>query len=214
VAVPWERRGEIGLLSALVETTQTVLTQPTLFFRNLSPTGGMGGPLLYAVIVGYVGAAAAALYNYVANALMPGGFGGFGGSPELERLRPFIEGPGVLVGTLIFGPVLVVFEVFVWSGLVHVCLLLFGGARRGFEATVRVVCFAQAANLAKLIPFCGGVLGFVYLVALLTVGLSEGHGTSRGKAFAAVVAPLVLCCCCLLGLGGMAAVMVGSAFQR
>jgi hypothetical protein len=212
--VPWERRDQIGLLSALVETTQAVLTQPTAFFRTLSPSGGMGGPLLYAVIVGYVGAAAAALYNYVANALMPGGFGGLGGSPEWERLRPFFEGPGVLIGTLLLGPLMVLFEVFVWSGVTHVLLLLLGGARRGFEATVRVVCFAQAANLAKVVPFCGGILGFIYLVGLLTVGLSEVHGTSRGKAAAAVLLPMVLCCCCVMGLGFMAAMMVGSAFQR
>ena len=97
-------------------------------------------------------------------------------------MRPFLEGPGVLIGTLFLGPLLVIFEVAVWAGLVHVTLLLLGGARRGFEATARTVCFAEAANLAKIIPFCGGVIAFIFFLVLSVIGVSETHGISRGKA--------------------------------
>src|SRR5688500_16638311 len=45
---PWERRHEIGLATALVETTQGVLTRPTEFFRAMPVTGGIGAPLIYA----------------------------------------------------------------------------------------------------------------------------------------------------------------------
>src|SRR5687768_3952130 len=50
---PWERRDQIGIASALVETTQRVLTAPTAFFRAMPLTGGIGGPLVYALIIGY-----------------------------------------------------------------------------------------------------------------------------------------------------------------
>jgi hypothetical protein len=208
---PWERRDRVGFVSALVETTQQILTRPSSFFRSLSPEGGVGSALVYAVVVGYVGAVAAALYNFVANALMPG-FGGFGG-PEMERLRPFLEGPGVLIGTLILGPIFVVLEVAVWSGLVHVALLVLGGARRGIETTARTVCFAEAANLAKIIPFCGGVIAFIFFIVLLVIGVSETHGISRGKATAAVLLPLFLCCCCG-ALAGFFLVTSLAALQR
>ena len=69
---PWERRDRIGFFSALIETTQQVLTQPSAFFRAMSPSGGVASPLLYAVVVGYFGAVVEALYNFVAYALMPG----------------------------------------------------------------------------------------------------------------------------------------------
>src|SRR5687768_2262196 len=52
---PWERRGQIGIGSALIETVQQVLTKPGAFFRSMPVTGGVGGPLLFGVIVGYVG---------------------------------------------------------------------------------------------------------------------------------------------------------------
>jgi hypothetical protein len=206
---PWERRNRIGFFTALIETTQQALTQPSAFFRAMSPTGGVGSPLLYAVVVGYFGAVVEALYNFVAYALMPGGFGAFGRSPEMEKLRPFLEGPGPLVATLVLGPVIVALKVFLWSVVLHVILALLGGARRGFEATCRTVCYAEATSLIKIIPFCGWIVAFIYVLAVLSIGLAEAHGTTRGKAAAAVMLPLLLCCCCLavlFGLGIMAGV--------
>jgi hypothetical protein len=198
----------VGFVSALVETTQRVLTRPTAFFRSLAPTGGMGSALLYAVVLGYLGAVAEALYNFIAYLMMGSGFGIFGSSPQMERLRPFLEGPGMLIGTLIVGPVIIVFRVFVLAGITHVCLLLLGGARHGFEATLRTVCFAEATSVARIIPFCGGIVAFVYGIVTLTIGLSEVHGISRGKAAAAVLLPFLLCCCCVvIVFGGMGMIM-------
>ena len=62
---PWERRQQIGFASALVETTQQVLGRPSDFFRRMPVTGGIGGPLLYGVIAGYVGLLASALYSFI-----------------------------------------------------------------------------------------------------------------------------------------------------
>src|SRR5436189_5543688 len=61
-STPWEQRDRIGLVSALVETTQQVLTRPTAFFRAMPVPGGIGGPLFYGVLVGYAGLVAAGIY--------------------------------------------------------------------------------------------------------------------------------------------------------
>jgi hypothetical protein len=34
-------------------------------------------------------------------------------------------------------------------------LMLLGGAKRYFEATFRVACFAQAPAVFAIVPFCG-----------------------------------------------------------
>ena len=58
---PWERRHTIGFFAALIETTKQVLTQPAAFFRSMPVTGGLGSPLLYAVIIAYVGLVASTI---------------------------------------------------------------------------------------------------------------------------------------------------------
>ena len=79
-------------------------------------------------------------------------------------------------------------------------LMLVGGADKGFEATARVCSYAQASQLAQVIPFCGGLLSLVWSLILLIVGLSTAHGISRGKAAVAVILPVVLCCAFLVAM--------------
>ena len=206
---PWERRNEIGFLTALIETTKQALTQPAAFFRSMPVTGGIGGPLLYAVIVGYVGLFASTIYNLVFRSVLTSSLSRMGGSSDVERLASYMQGGAGLVVNLIFGPLFIVMGLFLSAGIFHLALLALGGAARGFEATFRVASYSQAASIFNIIPGCGGLVGLVYTLVLLVIGLSEAHGISRGKAAAGVLVPFVLICCCCSGI--IAAAIFGMA---
>lgn len=206
---PWERRRIIGFAAGLTETTQQVLTSPEAFFRGLRVTGGIADPLLYGLIVSYIGLVAASVYRAVFSATFGSAFSRFGDQPELARFLPYLQGGVGLAANLIMGPILIVVGLFIWAGILHLLLLLLGGGARGFEATFRVLGYAAASNLLQIVPVCGGFVGGVYSLVLAIIGLSAVHGDSKGKAAAAVLLPLVLfCCCCALGLmvfaGGIA----------
>jgi hypothetical protein len=186
-----------------VETTQQVLTAPGAFFRAMAVTGGIGGPLLYALILGYAGIVVSGLYDFVLTSVTGstfGSLGGLGGGNEtLERLMPYIQGGAGLGAQLILGPLFLIAGLFLMSGIVHLVLLALGGATQGYEATLRVTCYSEAAAVFHVIPICGQALGAIYMLVLMTIGLAEAHGTTRGKAAVAVLAPIFLCCCCILG---------------
>jgi hypothetical protein len=198
---PWERRDRIGFMSALIETVQQVLASPVRFFQTMPVTGGLGGPLLFAVIVGSIGRVAAVIYQAILSGMMGSSFRF--GNPELDRFAPYLFGSGVgLVVSAIFAPVWAVITVFVISGIYHLFLLMLSGAQRGFEATFRVVCYGTASALIQIVPFCGGIVAPVYFLVLAILGLSEAHRITRGKSAAAVLLPiLILCCCCAVGIG-------------
>src|SRR5262249_15275297 len=159
--------------------------------------GGIGNPLLYSVIVGYVGLVASTIYNVVFRSVLGASLSRIGGGGEFERLAPFLHGGASLVVNLIFGPVAIVIGLFLMSGILHLVLLALAGGGRGFEATFRVASYSQAASLFNVIPLCGGLIGFVYVLVLMIIGISEAHQISRGRAAAVVLIPiLVLCCCC------------------
>jgi hypothetical protein len=209
---PWEQRDRIGFVSALVETTQQVLARPTEFFRAMPVTGGLGGPLFYGVIVGYAGLLAGAVYGAVFQAVAGPRLFDMPHRSELEKLLPYIQGGMGLVFQVILGPLLIAVGLFISSAILHLLLMLFGGAPRGFEATFRVRCYAEAASLFRLIPFCGTAIFIIYILILTIVGLSEAHRIGRGRAAAAVLVPLVLVCCCCVGaiilaLGGLASAL-------
>ena len=74
--------------------------------------------------------------------------------------------------------------------------------------------YSQAASIFNIIPGCGGLVGLVYALVLLVIGLSEAHGISRGKSAAAVLVPFVLICCCCAGLFAIVAFGMAGALGR
>lgn len=204
--VPWERRDEIGLVAALIETTKQVLTGPTDFFRRMPVAGGLGSPLLYAVIIGYLGILVSAVYSSVfmlVGGATSGAFGAFGDRPEIARMVEAFSGWGGIIGQVLFGPFGIVIALFVSTAITHVMLMLLDGAGQGFEATFRVRSYASAATVLAIVPICGGLIAAIWSLVLCIIGLAEAQRIPVWKAALAVLLPLVLCCCCCTAGIGM-----------
>jgi len=210
-SIPWEEREQRGFFGAFVENSKDVLTAPVRFFQRMPVEGGIPSPLLYGVLAGYVGLVASALYGAGFKAAIGTSLASLGGASHMDRMLGLMQGGLGLVIQIVLGPIQIVVGLFLAAAIYHLLLMLFGGARKGFEATFRVVCYAQAASLLGIIPVCGMLSG-IYVLVLNVIGLSEAHGIGRGTAAAAVLVPFLLfCCCCLAGLGVMFGGIAGLA---
>lgn len=187
---PWESRSSGIDLEAMLATVKGVLFQPAATFRSMRREGGMGGPLLFAVILGTISGWFGLLWQ------------GF-----IQSLGFLSEGVGDqwLIGYIglmviaVLMPGFVLIGAFVSSAFWHVSLFLVGGAKKSFETTFRVTAYVSGAtNLFQIIPFCGGFIGgFWYLVAMI-IGVREAHEISTGRAVLAILLPIILCCACFL----------------
>jgi hypothetical protein len=203
--IPWEDPGQPSL-NGLFETVRLLATRPGDAFRRMPITGGIGRPLFYAVAIGWLGLAV----NIAWQVLFQGAWLPFLESADelagMGAMYGLTIGSGFVLALLV--PFFIIIGVFIAAAIYHLMLLIVGGATSGFEATARVVCYAQTAHLAGLIPCCGPIFGLVWTVVLYVVGLSVAHRTSQGKALLAFVLPLVLCCVLsallLLAIGGLA----------
>lgn len=155
-------------------------------------SGGIGRPLFYAIAVGWLGIVVKIGWHL----LFQGMFLPFLESAEdlagMGAMYGLTIGWGLLVAVL--APLFIILGVFVAAAIFHLVLMMLGGANNGFEATVRVVCYTQTAQLAGLIPCCGSIVGLVWTIVLYTVGLSTAQRTSQGKALLTIFLPLVFCC--------------------
>src|SRR5213592_3023232 len=61
--LPWEHRQERGFFNAFIETLSMVLTRPAEAFSVMKREGGLGEPLMYALIGGCVGGIASFLFS-------------------------------------------------------------------------------------------------------------------------------------------------------
>jgi hypothetical protein len=185
--LPWDERHAKGFFSAFIETLQMVLTRPGEAFTAMRREGGLGEPLIYALIGGTLGTVVGLFYRFALQSV----FAGFGRTDALNHLL----GGAALILVMIISPLLVVIGTFIVSAILHLCLMIVGGARQSFETTFRVVCFSGGSvNPLQLIPICGGLIAFVWGLVLYCIGLARSHEIETGRAVIAVLLPLIVCC--------------------
>lgn len=204
--LPWDHRAQAGFLTALFETIRSVLLEPKAAFAAMRVTGGLGGPLFFFVLVASVGGAAGMLYQMALNSMQPPA------TAEEQAFVAMFASSAAVGASIMLLPVLFVAVAFVSAGLVHLSLILVGGANRPFEATFRVACYAGGATaILQLLPMCGALVSSVWNFVCMTVGLSEVHGIGKGRAALAVLLPSVVCCGLLLaGVFGLLALFGGT----
>ena len=71
-------------------------------------------------------------------------------------------------------------------------LLLVRGGKNRFEATFRVVAYSEATAVWSILPFIGGLIGWVWMSIVLIIGLKEVHETSYLRIAVAFSIPLAL----------------------
>jgi hypothetical protein len=185
--LPWDRRQELGILNAFFETMKMVLLQPAEAFSLMKAEGGLGEPLIYAFIGGGIG-----FVFYLLFSLLFRSFGMMAGRNPLGQM--FGAGIGFIF-FLILIPVFLLIIIFVGSAILHLCLMLVGGAKRSFETTARVVCFCLGSTYPLMIvPLCGGVISGVWGIVVECIGLARAHETDTGRAVLAVFLPIIVCC--------------------
>ena len=89
-------------------------------------------------------------------------------------------------------PLLVLIAILATSAILHGLLALVRGGKNGFEATFRVVCFSQSAQLWGLIPLVGGFIGALWLLGVQVIGLRQIHAISYLRVATALMIPVAL----------------------
>ena len=208
---PWERRDELGTGQGFLEALKLFVVSPAEAFGQTRRKGDYASPLLFAIVVGWVGVLIAKIWETLFGMSILSTF-----PPELRDQLPFLVGGSSfgLVLSLILAPVYILVALFIWSALLHLCLVLVGGLKHssaGFEGTFRVVSYTTVAQLGSLVPVLGSVITLVWSIVLGVIGITSLHKSTQGQAIAALLIPLALCCLCVvfflmtLGAGLMAA---------
>jgi hypothetical protein len=198
IVPPWEDRHRFGALNGLYLTIKQVLLTPDAFFARMPAGIGVVQPLLFAVIIGIVGAFFDWMWALTGSSLQV----------FLSRHLFEIVSAPVLYGVLfVLSPLTAAVTLIVTAGVLHLALILCGGNRLGFEATFRVVAYAEAAGIFSILPFCGAWLGILYGLAITVIGLYRIHDTDPWRAAVAVLVPVVLC----LATCGGSTLLLGAA---
>ena len=191
--LPWETGPRT--FGSWFRTMGMVISSPSNAFSIMWQYGGLGGPLMFniygtgmlLVLVAMIG---------IPIAILVAVFGEFEGEA--------IAGMAVIAALILLFAMFYAFMIsvvspFIMAAIYHLCLMMFGGARQGFETTFRVICYGYFSLLLPgmfigLVPYLGGLAFLIWTIAVFIIGFSRAHETTSGKAAAAVFTPMVVCC--------------------
>jgi len=209
--LPWEHRGERGLVAAFFETVSMILTGPVQAFSLMKTEGGFDDPLIFALIGGSISTVIWILLSMLLQSL--GMFTSLTGREgALQGLFGFGLGGFLAIIRLVLTPIIIAVGLFVWAAIVHLFLMLVGGAKKSFETSFRALSFAYGStSLFLIVPCCGWAVALFWGLVADCIGLACSHETDTGRAAAAVLVPLVVCCggatFLLIMLGGIGALL-------
>jgi hypothetical protein len=199
---PWEDKGNLGFLGALFETWKESCFNPGRFFEKMPVTGGIGNPLLYGLILGFIGMIFQVTYSQMFTQLidftkwLPPAARNFD-SEFLDfnrRLQSFSS-----IITIFAFPFIATAGMFIVSGIIHLILTMFGWKKHGYESTFRLVAYSEGPSFFRIIPFVGDFMVLVWQLVLTITGVSKVHKISGGKATLVVLLPALLFCACCCG---------------
>lgn len=205
--LPWEDPA-YPRLEALYETARLVLLHPREAFSRMNLGVSLAKPILFAVILGWVGMAVAQIYQWAFRStmasLMPGMF----------ARQDMVFSKVVSIVTLMTAPVWILLGLGITTLIVHLFLLLYGGAKAGLEATFRTLAYAEATYVFQIIPLVGWAVAVPWWIVVSILGLAQVHRTTTGRSAGAVLTPLLLCCACVLAIFALAGAAIFGALQH
>jgi hypothetical protein len=192
---PWPPAAHENVIVALAETWRWSVFQPASFFRAL-PTSGYLSALGYFLPIAIISEALNLFWSNLFEVaglteLLPAAFGEATPSAA-DRLIDFL-----------LSPIWLPFLLFFCALVVHATLKLIGGASQPIVTTARVLSFAYGPRLFNVVPFFGSLLGGIWSLVMIVIGLREAHVTTTGRAAAAVFLPFVVLLTLLVAAGIM-----------
>ena len=199
----WDRTGSGSYVSDWWQTTINVLLSPIQTFRSAQITGGYAKPLAFMAIGSTLGGLVSVLLQSLLQ--MTTAAQSEAGASALLAL------PLGLLCAVVLLPILAVICAFIGGGIIHLFLMMFGGAKEGFEATMRAYCYpAGATQTLGVIPGLGSLVALVWFPVVLAIALKEMHKTEYWKVILAILIPAFLCCGLILAVIGMTVAGISS----
>ena len=185
-----------------VETLKLFIVNPKEAYGRMTISSEILLPLSFALILSVYRAVVDLFWNWIIP-FWPWILSDDGGSAVARMTRG--------VGGLLLSPILSMIFLVVVAFVIHLFLMMIEAGERGFDATLRVACYATTSLLAVAVPVFGGLAAMVWWVVLMVLGIATVHRTSYEKATLGVVLPFVLCCASCCGLAALIGLIVGSA---
>ncbi len=183
--IPWQRRRELGIFQAFVDTAGMVAFQPARFFRKIPAGTEMAPPLLFAIICILI--FWFPMYIFYIKFFLPSFLSTWPVDPEifqkLQSLSHF---------DLLFLPLDFMIYYIIFASLLQQLLVSLFRGRKGYAATLQIRCYAMIVQCLWLIPILGFFLSEIFSLVLCTRGFQVAQQLSLPRAILVAAVPAMI----------------------
>ena len=188
-------------VQSFISTVRRLVLEPVAFFRGMNREGDFINPLVFSLVCWEISAIIGGLLGVLGAAV------GIGTRGVGEALVSFFA-------SLVITPIVAAAFLFIVAGIIHLLVMLIARpVGTGFEATFRVVAYADVSVLLTWIPLFGGLAALVWYTVLSILGVREAHHTSTGQAVVVVLIPVAATFLLVLVLAVVVGAVILSAIR-
>jgi hypothetical protein len=192
VKVPTQGLAARGVWLRFLALAFLLVRWPRAFFAGLPRRGGLVVAFLFgllcyetAIVLSLLSGSSGATEALSGQAAVAAPTPAFISTLETSGATGVLAGEVSYIVALALAPVIILLR----AAIYHVFVRVFVGARNsGFTTTCRVFCYSLVGSLVAWIPYIG-ILGSIWVLYLLYVGIREMHTVRSDKAALAILVP-------------------------
>ncbi len=112
--------------------------------------------------------------------------------PFGDSLLVHLNGIWIFLTLFVGIPLAVILNMILYSGILHLMLLMVRGGKKGYQSTFRVVAYSQSALVWNIIPFLGSWIATVWKLVIQIIGLHQIHHISYLRVILAFLLPVFI----------------------
>lgn len=178
--------------------------------------GGVGGPLAFALITHWLGAAIefgwGALAGGTAQAYLQqllekfeqelSGVHSLGRGQWMNEASSAALGWFLGAGTVLLDPFVTLASIFLSSSMIYVGARILVATPVTFEAVLRIVCYGLSPAILSVLPLVGIPLSRIYMLVVTVIGAREVFRIGTGRALVLALFPKLLVLALIAGMLG------------
>lgn len=185
--VPWEHPERYGIFGSLLYTLSRVMFRGKDFFSTIHSQVSSLRPASFYALIGLFQAVVAYFFSpnvvdFIKTADL---------DPQKQALIENLISNQSLPMVLISTPFIMILQLLIYTAFIYLAIRITNPEKADFPLTLRVIAYASAPMILSIVPYAGGIIGLVWFIYNIFIGIKYAMRLSWQRTFLAL-APIFL----------------------
>lgn len=186
--VPWEHPERYGILGSLLQTISRVMFRGKDFFSTIhSRVSSLRPASFYALIGLFQAVVAYFLSPNVVELIKTADI-----DPQKQALMENLIAGQSFPMLVITTPFIMILQLLIYSAFIYLAIRITNPEKADFPLTLRIIAYASAPMILSIVPYIGGVIGLVWFIYNIFIGVKYALRLTWQRTFLALAPIFIL----------------------